>query len=184
MKKMLISCALLLSCTTGLFAEAKTGYVSSAEIINKSKIGKEIKDKMDAGLKKAGAEMQAAEQKLTGAVNEYKAKEATLSESAREAKQAEIMKMRRDFEGMAQEKEEEFKRLQVKFNDQLTKEILDTASEMAKAEGLDVIIDIDSGRTLYVNQTFVVTGKYVERMNKRYDTAHAPKTAPASAKNA
>lgn len=180
MKKIFISCALLLSCATGLvLAETKVGYISSNEVITKSKVGKEIKEKMDAALKRSGTEMQAAEQKIAAAMNEYKTKEAAMSETAREAKQTELMKMRRDFEGMAQEKEEEFKRLQVKLNEQLTKAILNSAAEMAKAEKYDVITDIDSGRILYVAANLVVTDKYVEGMNKKYDAEHAPKAAPA-----
>jgi Skp family chaperone for outer membrane proteins len=112
-------------------------------------------------------------------MNEYKTKEAAMSETAREAKQTELMKMRREFEGMAQEKEEEFKRLQVKFNDQLTKDILETAADMGKTDGYDEIKDIDSGRTLYVNPNYVVTNKYIGHMDKKYDVEHAPKTAPA-----
>jgi outer membrane protein len=179
MKKILISCALLGSCTGLLLAEIKVGYVSSGEIIAKSKVGKEIKGKMDAALKKSSSEMQAAEQKIASAMNEYKTKEAAMSDTAREAKQTELMKMRRDFEGMAQEKEEEFKRLQVKLNDQLTKDILEAATDMGKSEGYDEIKDIDSGRTLYVNPNYIVTSKYIGRMDKKYDVEHAPKTAPA-----
>jgi Skp family chaperone for outer membrane proteins len=180
MKRILISCALLSSCATAmLLAEIKVGYISSSEIITKSKIGKEIKGKIDTVLKKSSTEMQAAEQKINSAMNEYKTKEAAMSESAREAKQAELMKMRRDFEGMAQEKEEEFKRLQAKLNDRLTKEILETAADMGKAEGYDELKDIDSGRTLYVNPNYVVTSKYIGRMDKKYDVEHAPKAAPA-----
>jgi outer membrane protein len=182
MKKMFISCAVLLSCVTGfLFAETKVGYISSNEVINKSKIGKEIKDKMDAVIKKSTAEMQAAEQKITDAMKDYKNREATMSDTAREAEQAKLMKMRRDFESTGQEKEEEFKRLQMKLNDQLSKAVLDTAADMARAEGYDVIIDIDSGRILYVANSYIVTGKYVERMDKRYDAEHAPKKAPVKA---
>jgi Skp family chaperone for outer membrane proteins len=126
MKRILISCALLSSCATAmLLAEIKVGYISSSEIITKSKIGKEIKGKM------------------------------------------------------AQEKEEEFKRLQAKLNDRLTKEILETAADMGKAEGYDELKDIDSGRTLYVNPNYVVTSKYIGRMDKKYDVEHAPKAAPA-----
>jgi outer membrane protein len=180
MKRILISCALLLSCTTGfLHAEAKTGYISSNKAITESKAGKEITGKMNAVIQKSTSEMQAEEQKLAKAMSEYKAREAAMADSAREAEQARIMKMRRDFEAMGQEKEEEFKRLQAKLNDQLTKAILDAAAEMAKAEGYDVIVDIDSGRVLYVAPNYNATSKYVERMNKKYDTEHAPKAAPA-----
>lgn len=187
MNKMFISCALLLSCATGLlFADApkvqcKVGYISSMEVINGSKVGKEIKGKLDAAFKKSGAEVQAEEQKITKAVNEYKAKESTMAESAREAEQAKLMKMRRDFEAMVQEKDEEMKRLQVKLNEQLTKQALETAAELAQAEGLDVVVDIDSGKVMYVASNVNYTGKFTERINKNYD-AQNTKAAPAKAK--
>lgn len=192
MKKMLISCAVLVSCVTGLLmadvakTAGKVGYVSSMEVINGSKVGKEIKGKLDTAFKKSGTEVQAEEQRITKAVNEYKAKESTMAEAAREAEQAKLMKMRRDFEGMVQEKDEEMKRFQAKLNEQLTKEALETAAELAQAENLDVVVDTDSGKVLYVTPNVNYTAKFTERINKHYDAQNvksAPaKSAPAKAK--
>lgn len=187
MKKMLISCAVLISCVTGLLLAdttkipGKVGYVSSMEVINGSKVGKEIKGKLDAAFKKSGAEVQAEELRITKAVNEYKAKETTMADSARESEQARLMKMRRDFEAMVQEKDEEMKRLQAKLNEQLTKEALATAGELAQSEGLDVVVDTDSGKVLYVASNVNYTSKFTERINKHYDAQNA-KSAPAKAK--
>ena len=187
MKKVFISCAVLVSCVTGaLFADAakmpgKVGYVSSMEVINSSKVGKEIKGKLDSAFKKSGTEVQFEEQKITKAVNEYKAKESTMADAAKETEQARLMKMRRDFEGMVQEKDEEMKRLQAKLNEQLTKEALQTAGELAQTEGLDVVVDTDSGKVLYVASNVNYTGKFTDCINKHYDAQNA-KTAPAKAK--
>ena len=184
MKKMLISGAVLVSCVPGLlFADAakmpgKVGYVSSMEVINGSKVGKEIKAQLDAAVKKVQAELQAAEQKLTKAVNEFKAKEATMSEAAREAEQAKLMKMRRDFEQLVQEKDEEMKRLQAKLNEQLTKDALQAAANMAQTEKLDVVVDTDSGKVLFVASNVNYTSKFTECINKQYDADNA-KAAPA-----
>ena len=183
MKKMIISCAMVVSCLTNvLFADGakipgKVGYVSSMEVINGSKVGKEIKGKLDAAFKKSGAEVQAEEQRITKAVNEYKAKESTMADAARETEQAKLMKMRRDFEGMVQEKDEEMKRLQAKLNEQLTKEALETAGELAQEENLDVVVDTDSGKVLYVASNVNYTSKFTDRINKHYDTQNA-KSAP------
>ena len=184
MKKMLIPCAMLVSCVTGvLVADAakmpgKVGYVSSIEVINVSKVGKEIKVKLDSAFKKSGSEVQAEEQKITKAVNEYKAKESTMADAARETEQAKLMKMRRDFEAMVQEKDEEMKRLQAKLNEQLTKQALETAGELAQKEGLDVVVDTDSGKVLYVASNVNYTSKFTECINKNYD-AQNTKAAPA-----
>ncbi len=184
---MLISCVVLVSCVTGLIlADAakipgKVGYVSSTEVINSSRVGKDIKGKLDAAFKKSGTEVQAEEQKITKAVNEYKAKESTMAETARESEQARLMKMRRDFEGMVQEKDEEIKRLQAKLNEELTKEALKTATELAQAEELDVVVDIDSGKVLYVASNVNYTSKFTERMNKHSEVENS-KSVPAKAK--
>lgn len=194
MKRMLIPSIVLLSCATGLlFADVaktsgKVGYVSSMEVINGSKVGKEIKGKLDAAFKKSGTEVQAEEQKITKAVNDYKTKESTMSDTAKEAEQAKLMKARRDFEAMVQEKDEEMKRLQAKLNEQLTKEALEISAELAQAEGLDAVIDTDSGKVLYVAPAVNYTNKFTERINKHYEAQNAKneepkaKTAPAKAK--
>jgi hypothetical protein len=83
------------------------------------------------------------------------------------------MKMRREFENMVQEKDEQLKRLQAKLNEELTKEALKTAAEMAQAENLDAVIDIETGRVLYASQNVDYTAKFTERMNKHYDAEKA-----------
>jgi Skp family chaperone for outer membrane proteins len=189
MKRMLISSAVLVACATGLlFADAikvpgKVGYVSSMEVINSSKVGKEIKGKLDAAFKKSGAEVQAEEQKITKAVNEYKVKESDMSDIAKEAEQAKLMKSRRDFEAMVQEKDEEMKRLQAKLNEQLTKEALATAVELAQAEGLDAVIDTDSGKVLFVAPAINYTSKFTDRMNKNYDAQNTKNNAKNDEQN-
>lgn len=187
MKKLFISRAVLVICVIVLFSfsaaksESKVGYISSNEVINSSKVGKEIKGKLDAAFKKSGAEVQAAEQKITTAVNDYKVKEAAMSDIAREAEQAKLMKMRRDFEAMVQEKDEEIKRLQAKLNEQLTKEALETAGDLAKDKGLDVVVDTDSGKVMYVASNVNYTNEFTKRMNENFD-AKSNKSAPAKAK--
>jgi|ADurb_H2B_01_Slu_FD_contig_81_689668_length_598_multi_3_in_0_out_0_1 Skp family chaperone for outer membrane proteins len=186
MKRMYIAAVALVSCAGAVLAadvskgSGKTAYISSAEIVNSSKQGKEIKAKLDAEFKKSGAEVQAEEQKITKVVNDYKAKESAMNDTAREAEQAKLMKMRREFESMVQEKDEQLKRLQAKLNEELTKEALKTAAEMAQAENLDAVIDVETGRVLYASQNVDYTTKFTERMNKHFD---AEKTkAPAKAK--
>jgi len=187
MKRMYIVAVVLISCAgTMLMAEVskgsgKTVYVSSAEIVTNSKQGKEIKSKLDVEFKKSGAEVQAEEQKITKAVNDYKAKESAMNDAARESEQAKLMKMRREFENMVQEKDEQLKRLQAKLNEELTKEALKTAAEMAQAENLDAVIDIETGRVLYASQNVDYTAKFTERMNKHYDAEKAKTPAKAKA---
>jgi Skp family chaperone for outer membrane proteins len=167
------SCCGFVLATDSAKGPVKTVYISSAEIVNNSKQGKEIKAKLDAEFKKSGAEVQAEEQKITKAVNEYKAKEPAMNEAAREAEQAKLMKMRREFESMVQEKDEEIKRLQAKLNEELTKEALKTASEIAQAENLDAVVDIETGRVLYASPNVNYTSKFTERMNKHFDAEKA-----------
>jgi Skp family chaperone for outer membrane proteins len=185
MKKMCISCAALVSCVAGslladpVIVTGKVGYISSAEVINSSKIGKETREKLDSAFKKSGAEVTAEEQKVTVAINSYKGKEAAMSDSAREAEQAKLMKMRRDFDALVQEKDEEIKRLQAKLNEQLTKEALNAAETLAKTKNLEAVIDIDSGKVMYAASNVNYTKEFTACIDKNYDSKNNTKVASA-----
>lgn len=185
MNKVAISCAFFVFSTTALAPDAtktvinKAGYVSSVAVINESKMGKKIKGELDAKFKASGMEVQKREQEITKALTDYKARETTLSDAARETEQAKLMKMRRDFEAMVQEKDEELKRLQQKYNDQLTKEALQVAAEIGKAKDLDAVIDTDTGKVLYVASSVDYSAEFTSIMNKHYDAENIKKSEPA-----
>lgn len=180
---MFISSAVMVASVMGCVVRAeKVGYISSSEVISNSKIGKEIREKLDNEFKKSSAEIQAEEQRIAKAVNDFKAKESTMTDSAREAEGAKIMKMRRDFESRVQEKEEEIKHFQAKLNDQFTKEALQAAESLAHKKELDAVVDIDSGKVMYVSSTAVYTKEFTDCLNKNTD-AQSAKAAPQGAKN-
>jgi outer membrane protein len=185
MKKMIISCTVFALIATTVVADApkaasnKVGYVSSMAVINESKIGKKIRGELDAKFKASGMEVQKREQEITKALNDYKTRESTLSDSAKEAEQTKLMKMRRDFEAMVQEKDEELKRLQQKYNDQLTKEALQVAVELGKSKGLESVIDTDTGKVLYVASNVDYSAEFTSLMNKHFDAEHTKKAEPA-----
>ncbi len=153
----------------------RVGYVSSASVVNDSKIGKQIKGELGNKLEDSNKEVQAREQEVSKTLAAYKTKESTLTDSAREGEQAKLMRMRRELDAIVQEKEEDFKRLQQKANDRLTKEALETAAELARAEGLDAVVDIDSGKALYVASGANHTSAFVELINKHFDAEEEAK---------
>ena len=185
---MVISCAVVAFVASALVADApksagnNVGYVSSMTVINGSKEGQKIKNELEAKFKSSGMEVQKREQEVTKALADYKAKESTLSDAAKEAEQTKIMKMRRDFEAMVQEKDEELKRLQQKFNDQLTKEALQVAAELGKAKSLDAVVDTDTGKVLYVASHVDYSAEFTTIMNKRYEAESTKKVADTSKK--
>ena len=182
---MVVSCAVFALVATSAVADApkavinKAGYVSSMSVINESKVGKKIRGELDAKFKSSGMEVQKREQEITKALSVYKDKESVLSDSEKETEQAKLMKMRRDFEAMVQEKDEELKRLQQKYNDQLTKEALQVAAELGQSKGLDVVIDTDTGKVLYTASNVDYSSEFTTLMNKRFDAENTKKVEPA-----
>lgn len=192
MNKIFMSCALLSTAAMTLLSvdstpgtktttttQGKVGYVSSMEVIGNSKLGNKVKSELDEKFKSSSKEIQSEEQRITKLMQEYKAKESTLSDSAKEAEQTKLMKMRREFDAMVQEKDEEMKRYQQKLNEQLTKEALEAASELAQAENLEAVIDTDTGKVLYVASQVNYTAKFTDKINKRYEAEEAKKKSPA-----
>ena len=186
MNKLFVSCALLSTAVLTVICNdsvqstkaasstsGKVGYVSSMEVIGNSKLGTKVKNELDVKFKSSSKEIQLEEQRITKAMQDYKTKESTLSDSAKEAEQSKLMKMRREFDAMVQEKDEEMKRYQQKLNEQLTKEALEAASELAQAENLEAVIDTDTGKVLYVASHANYTSKFTEKINKRHEAKEA-----------
>lgn len=183
MNKIFVSCSVFAFVASALVADVpkavinKAGYVSSMAVINESKVGQKIRKELDEKFKASGMELQKREQEITKALTDYKARESTLSDSKKETEQAALMKMRRDFEALAQEKDEELKRLQQKYNDQLTKEALQVAAELGKAKGLDAVIDTDSGKVLYAASNVDYSAEFTSLMNKRFEAENTKSSA-------
>lgn len=142
--------------------------VDSFTLMRETEEAKEISQELQEKYKEYATSIQNDNEKFEKAATEFKSKEAMLSESARENEQKKLMTMKRNLESKIQESEEDYKRAAGKATERISKIIIDTATEIGKAENLDAIQDKDTGRFLYVSDKVSYTEKVKHRMNEKY----------------
>jgi Skp family chaperone for outer membrane proteins len=150
--------------------------VDSFALMRETEEAKEISQELQEKYKEYATGIQKDNEKFEKAATEFKGKEAMLSESARENEQKRLMTMKRSLESKIQECEEDYKRAAAKATERISKIIIDTATEIGKAENLDAIQDKDTGRFLYVSDKVNYTEKVKHRMDEKY--AVNQKSAP------
>ncbi len=155
----------------------KIRFINSTELMRETEEGQKIAQELQSKYKELAEEVQELNKKLETAAAEFKKKESMMSDTAKEAEQKKIMKMKRELEVKAQEAEEEYKLAAQKATERISKEIIDVAEEVAKADGLDAIIDKDSGRAVYVADSANYSDKLKEGMNKKFTKKSTSKTA-------
>lgn len=164
----------------GKTVDLKIRFVNSSELMRETEEGQKISAELQQKYKELAEEIQDLNRKLETTATEFKKKEVMLSDSAKETEQKKLMKMKRELEVKAQEAEEEYKLAAQKATERISKEIIDVVEEIAKTDGLDAIIDRDSGRALYVADANAnYTAKVKDRMNKKFESTKKSEKATA-----
>jgi len=148
--------------------DLKIRFVNSMELMRDTEEGQKISRELQEKYKELAEEIQELNKKLETAAADFKKKESMLSESAKEVEQKKLLRMKRELEVKAQESEEEYKLAAQKATERISKEIIESVEEIAQNEGIDAIIDKDSGRALYVRDTTAnYTNEVKVSMNKK-----------------
>jgi len=154
---------------SGIMVEATIGFVESFAVMGDCQEGlkarKEIESKRDLATK----EIQEESKRFEKAKNDYVAKSSTMSDSAREKEEKQLMKMERELKNLVAEREEELKMDMQAATENLAQSLDATVAKLAKNENLDIVFDKMTGRALYVSDKFDYTDKAVKEMNKNYE---------------
>jgi outer membrane protein len=154
---------------SNVMIEAAIGFVDSFAIMGECQEGqkarKEIENKRDL----ASNEIQEESKKFEKAKNEYVSKSTTMSDSAREKSEKQLMKMERDIKTLVAEKEEDLKVDMQMATETLAQGLDAGVAKLAKNENLDVVFDKMTGRAMYVSEKFDFTNKAIKEVNKNYE---------------
>lgn len=131
------------------------------------------KDKQVAINEKQTAEatrLEEKRQKSAKRLEEFNAKKDVLAKDVREKEEKELLALSRELQAEVQ-KAQELVRAEVnKLTEELALEAETAAIEVAKATGLDLLIEKNTGRVVYEKTTsFDITEKVAEKMNKNYE---------------
>ncbi len=159
---------------------AKVGYVNVPEAMQNSKKGAEIAKTLDVKRQGLTEAIKKEEAKITQAMNDSKNSQSTMSPAARNAEEAKVVKMRRDYESLVKASEDDLKIAMQQASEELTAEVEKTAIEIAKNNGYDIIVDVYSGRTVYAATDALNTADLIHAMDRKYEVAHKKTNAPAA----
>ena len=181
MKKNALSLALLLSAPlaladapistakapsmTTLGSDLKIGFVDSFSAMRESDSGKEASQQLQLTQERLANELRNAQEKLMKEANDFQTKQATMSETAREAEQKRLAKAERDLKARGEEAEMEMKLAMQKVTDSLGKEVEVAITKVAKEQKLDAVVDTSTGRVLYVENKANYTSSLVKEMD-------------------
>lgn len=160
----------------------KLATVNILEVMRDSKEGKQVGVELEERRKQLTDDIRADDQKFAQAMNNFKNKSATLSDTAREKEESRLMGMRRDLEAKVQKSEDELKHAMQKASDRLTVKVQKEVERVAQAKNVDLVIDEASGRVLHSSKRASFTKEVVASLNAEQAQTVAKAKAPQATK--
>lgn len=160
--------------------EAKTdvAYVNAMEAMQVSEKGIQKMTAIEKQRKELGDVIEKKETLIKQKISDYKSKESTLSTAAREKEESTLVKMRREYESLAQSSEDELKLAMQRATEDLSKEIEEAAGVVAKEGGYKVVVDVYTGRTIWADDSVIKTADLVKVMDKKHKAVSGKQAAP------
>lgn len=176
MKKIIHIAACGLVCTLAYGGSVTKAFVkgdvlvmrwTNAQELNTTKEAEEKLMELQMINDQATAEVQRLQDKLRQAEQEFTAKRSTLSKTARETEEAKLVALKSELSSLIETSKLKVSRAVQEKTEEMVAAVEQAAAEVAKKQGIDVILDTVSGRTLYVSEKAMVTQDLVKEMNKQ-----------------
>jgi len=168
MKRLLFSVAIVLLSASVSLAGIKLGYVDLQKALNECIAGKEAKEKLKKEIQQKQEQIQQKEKTIQALKAEIEAKQAVLSEEALQKKQDELDRLMRDYKRFVQDANEELKRKEAQYTNQILKDLREIVVEFGKKHGYTIIFERVPGVLLYVDDTLDLTEKIIKIYDQKY----------------
>ena len=181
MKRFFISMFLVFFLGFGFFNEAKAepslkiGVIDIKKVINKSKYGEEIIQKLQKKYEELSLKVQAKAKELDTIKEELEKKGALLSQEAREKKQAEYQKLLRELKSLQEDAQYEMQEYEKQLLDPVFKELEGVLKEFVQKEGIDLVLEKNQPGIYYVAPKVDYTDKLIDKFNAYYETKKTKK---------
>ncbi len=172
LKKVFMYTGLLLSVflLTGSMSRAaeplKIGVIDARKCVEQSEAGKKIyavfKQKSDLIQKDLGARRA----ELIKLQEDFSKKGSVLSTEAKREKEKELMRKEEDFRDLVRQKEIEYQKEEGAAFQNLSNELFEVTSKIAKEEGYAVILEAKTG-VVYFNSTMDLTDRVIKIFNEK-----------------
>lgn len=144
------------------FADAtKIGIVDLQKALNVSAAGKEAKAKITEKVKEFEGKIEAQQAELKSLKDELEKQAVLLSDEARSTKERDYQQKLKDFQRFTKDRQEELQQLDAQYTNQIVEQLLETAEEIAKNEGYDLLLERGSGGVIYGSDAIDLTDKVI-----------------------
>lgn len=160
--------------------ETKVLFVDMQTAMQTSKQGAEAQKTVEAEEKKYGEAAQKAQQQMVQAKTELDQKASVMTPEARHKKERELNDMQRDFKNNVEDWKYEIQMTMQRETEAILKDIETAAKELGHKTGAHAIVDVQTGRALYVDPVVNGTDSLVAIMNGNFDAKQKAKTPTAA----
>jgi len=170
MKKISIFVALILCFifqNSGMAAEAaKTAVVDLQRCMRESNEGKRVSESLKKEIEAMQQRYNKANQELESLNKEIEKQSLMLSLDARESKQTELDKKKRDLTYLAQDLEEEQTAAQQNASQKLLKDIYTIVENFGKQQAFDLILEKSTSGIIFTSNALDITDQIIKEYNK------------------
>ena len=166
MKYWLVVGMLVVSCSVALAQERiKIGFIDIQRIIAESQAGKKAKDRFQAQVKKAEADVQKERQDLERLKGDLDKKGPLLKEEERRNLEADFQKRSVSLQRTMGDYQQDLQRKNNEMMAEILKELEQVVTEVGKAEKFTLILE--RSQILYSDQATDITSRVIEVYNSR-----------------
>ena len=166
MKYWLVAGMLVLSCTVALAQERiKIGFIDVQRIISESQAGKKAKDRFQAQVKKAEADVLKERQDLERLKNDLDKKGPLLKDEERRNLEADLQKRSVILQRTLGDYQQDLQRRNNEMMAEILKELEQVVTEVGKADKFTLILE--RSQILYSDQAIDITNKVIDAYNTR-----------------
>jgi outer membrane protein len=160
---------LLVLALSSTFAAAqdriKIGFIDVQRAISESQAGKRAKDRFQAQIKKAEADMLKEKQEVERLKNELDKKGPLMKEEERRNLEADLQKRYVNYQRNAGDYQQELRQKETEMMSDILKELEQIVNEVGKAEKFTLILE--RSQILYSDQGIDITNRVIEVYNSR-----------------
>lgn len=156
---------LLFAVPLGAQEKVKIGLVDIQRAINESQAGKKAKEKFQAQVKKAEADLLREKQEVERLRSDFDKKGTLLKEEQRRNLEREIQKRERGYMISAREYQEELRQREGEMTSEVLKDLLQIITELGKNEKYTLIVE--RTQVPYSDQGIDITDRLIELYNSR-----------------
>jgi outer membrane protein len=150
----------------GYGAELKVGYVDLQRALNESEGGKKAKGNLENIIKSKQVLIDERGKAIEAFKAEIEQQSALLSEEARKNKQDDYDKKVRDYKRFVQDSQEDVKKKEVEFTNEILGELKAIVEEIGFTEHFSLILEKVEGVVLYADSAIDITEKVIQKYDE------------------